>query len=74
MTNPLHKPDDALTIDCILHFHTAVLLSCLLHSACIFEATCEGILIFVKCLGLSLVVGTHFHFFTNFPFFEERLF
>ena len=41
MINPLHKPDDTFTIDCSLHFHTAILFSCLLHScmhlACVFE-------------------------------------
>ena len=41
LINPLHKPDDVLTIKCILHFHTAVLLSCSLntcmHSAWMFD-------------------------------------
>ena len=37
----MYKPDDTLIIDCILQIHTAVLVSCLLHScmhlACVFK-------------------------------------
>ena len=40
----MHKPDDALTSDCILHFHTAVLLLFLLYSCthlgCVFDSSC----------------------------------
>lgn len=44
--NLLHKPNDMLTIDCTLQFHTAVLFSCSLHS-CKHLALCVWVFVYV---------------------------
>ena len=51
--NPLLKPDETLTIDCISHFHSAVLLSCSLYSCIHLECVFECLFMFELATRIS---------------------